>query len=205
MTIRIVEKPIDYPWDEIRKVIYLAHESNRERGLDIRNAHLSAVELETSIGPDGICILAMDDDKLIGTCSIAFKDVNTWYMKGRVAYLTLDAVLPEYKGQGVFRILEEKRLEIIQESGVEAAYINIAESNTIRRKIALKYGFKEVEVRYNPFNPHNYMTYCKWFTKQPVSSMRIFTHYYYQYAKLSIRNSIRKIRYGTSHNNRSKL
>ena len=173
MGITIVENTDISKWDEIQKVIYNSHAENRRNGIDIRNAHLSPKELQESLGKDGKCFIAIDGDKIIGTCSVAFQNKNCWFAKGTVAYATLEAVLSDYKGQHIFKRLAQKRLEYIKSRGCDVIYMNVAEKNYTRRTIAQKEGFKKVAICYNSYNPHNYIVYCYWIGKQPFSDFEI--------------------------------
>lgn len=181
------EKDDSISWDEIQHVIYRSHESNRENGVDIRNAHLSPEEISTSIGSDGKCYVALDNNHVVGTCSIAFKDKNTWYAKGKTAYMTLEAVLPEYKGNHIFKNLSELRNKYLESIGCNMCYMNVAEHNHIRRQIAKREGFIPVGIYFNPYNPHNYLTYCRWFIKPPFSIWYIKYKYYSSLLKLLIK------------------
>ena len=193
MTIDIKIKDSSISWENVRELIYVAHESNRKNGVDIRNAHLSALELEKSIGADGVCLVALDNGKLIGTCSIAFKELNCWYAKGKCAYCTLDAVLPEYRGMGVFKKLDQERFRVIQNLNVQTIYMYVAEKNTLRRKIAIKQGFDAIEMRYNPYNCHYFVVYCMWLGRRPVAKIFVKVRFFLQSMKIKARKVWRRM------------
>ena len=178
-------------WEDIRELIFLAHESNRKAGVDIRNAHLSADELKESLGDNGVTFIALDGEKLVGTCSIAFKELKCWYASGTCAYFTLDAVHPDYKGKGIFTKLEKERLRIVIDSGVGTIFMYVAEKNVLRRKIACKQGFESVEFRYNPYNSHNFIVYCKWFGKRPMAKPLMRMRYCMQFFKVKLKGFLR--------------
>lgn len=175
MSIIIKEKDLSISWEQIRELIFIAHNDNRKKGLDIRNAHLSSEELQQSLGKDGVCFIASEGDKLVGTCSIAFKKENFWFHNGEYAYLTLDAVHPDYRGRGIFQQLEKQRMQMILARNIPVAVMYIAQKNKKRRNIAKKTGFQEVEIKYNPYNSHNFIIYCKWMheRKTPYFSIKI--------------------------------
>lgn len=164
-------------WGEIQNVIFRSHESNRNNGVDIRNAHLTPEQLKNTLGKDGVCFVALDGNKVVGTCSVSFQQKNTWYAQGEVAYLTLAGVLPEYKGRYIFQHLSAMRKEYIIDRGCKTIYMNIAEKNLIRRTIAIKEGFTPMAIHFNPYNPHNYITYCYWVEGKPFSDLKIHTNY----------------------------
>lgn len=175
--IEILEDTDDNKWNEIQEVIYKAHEENRRNGVDIRNAHLTSKELQESLGKDGKCFIALDDNKIVGTCSVSFQHKKCWYANGVVAYATLEGVLSEYKGRHIFKQLAQKRLEYIKSKGCNVVYMNVAEKNYIRKIIAEKEGFKKIAIHYNPYNPHNYITYCKWIGNRPFIGIEISIRY----------------------------
>lgn len=191
--IDIVENFDDNNWHEIQKVIYESHADNRRNGVDIRNAHLTPQELQNSIGQNGKCFIALDGKKIVGTCSVAFQQKKCWYVQGEVAYNTLEGVLPEYKGQHIYKRLSQKRLEYIQSRGCNVIYMNVAEKNYARRIIAQKEGFKKVAIHYNSYNPHNYITYCYWIGKQPFSDFEISIKYGISLLKLWLKYFKRRI------------
>lgn len=185
--IKIIKKPNDISWDEIHEVVYQAHASNREQGVDIRNAHLSGEELKNSIGEDGVCFVALDGDKVVATSSLAFHCLHTWYANGKkVGYGTLSAVLPEYKGQHIFSRLERTRMAYAKDVGCYGFYGKTAEGNKKRRNIAKKDGYYEVSIGRTSFNPHNYVTIFKWFEKCPHSTIYIKYKYLMTYLRLKI-------------------
>ena len=191
--IDIIENTNNEKWNDIQNVIYQSHEENRRNGVDIRNAHLTAKELKESLGIDGKCFIALDGNKIVGTCSVAFQNKKCWYANGLVAYTTLEAVLSEYKGKHIFKLLAEKRLEYIKSKGCNVIYMNVAEKNTIRRLIADKEGFKKIAIHYNSYNPHNYITYCKWIEESPFTDFEISIRYGMSIIKLWIQYLKRRL------------
>ena len=168
---QIIEKPDWVSWDVIRDIVYKAHESNRNKGVDIRNAHLSSEQLKESLGADGVCFVALDGDKVVATSSVAFHSLNTWFARGQKAgYGTLFAVLPEYTGLHLFSKLEHMLLEYAQKKGCVGFYIKTAERNTKMRNIAKNKGYFEVSIGRTSFNPHNYVTIYKWLGRRPFSA-----------------------------------
>lgn len=178
------EKDESISWSEIQNVIYRSHESNRKNGVDIRNAHLTSEELCELIGIEGKCFVALDGEKVIGTCSVSFQNKNEWYVKGRIAYMLLEAVLPEYKGQHIFKQLSMFRKQYAIGAGCCQFYMNVAEHNSVRRAIAKKEGFIPVAIHFNKYNPHNFITYCYWVNKRPMSWLTIYMRYMISLLKL---------------------
>lgn len=193
--IQIMEKPDWVSWEEIHDIIYAAHESNREKGLDIRNAHLSGDELKESLGPEGVCFVALDGDKVVATSSVAFHTLNTWYCRGqKVGYGTLSAVLPEYKGKHLFTELEKVRIEYARKKGCPGFYVKTAEDNTKRRSIAKKDGYFEVAIGRTSFNPHNYLTIYKWLEGRPYPVCYIRLRFFWTWLILKTKLVLGKIK-----------
>lgn len=193
-TIVYKKKDESVSWEEIRQVVFRSHESNRKNGVDIRNAHLSSEELAASLGKEGACFVALDGEKVVGTCSVAFREIRTWFAKGKVAYLTLAAILPEYKGRHIFKHLSALRNEYIKSVGCKLCYMNVAEYNHERRAIAIKEGFVEVAINYNPYNPHNYITYCYWYAGSPFPKIFISFMFLVSKSRLIMGSVIRSIK-----------
>lgn len=185
---QIIEKPDWVSWDEIHDIVYKAHESNRKKGVNIQNTHLSGEQLKESLGADGVCFVAIDGDKAIATSSVAFHTLNTWYCRGqKVGYGTLSAVLPEYKGKHLFTELEKVRIEYARKKGCPGFYVKTAEANTKIRSIKKKYGYFEVAIGRTSFNPHNYITFYKWLDRRPFPAGYIRLRFFISWLILKIK------------------
>lgn len=193
--ISIQEKPDKVSWEEIRNVVYEAHASNRAKGVDIRNAHLSGEQMKQSIGEDGVCFIALDGNKVVATSSIAFHHLNTWYAcRQKVAYSTLQAVLPEYKGNHLFSKLEKEGIECAHKSSCTGIYKKVAEKNFLMRSIAKKDGYFEVSIARTSYNPHNYITLFKWFGSRPYSRLYIRLRYLLSWTKLKFNIALGRVK-----------
>ena len=188
-------KPENVSWEEIRQVIYEAHASNREKGIDIRNAHLSDDEMKQSIGADGICFVALYGDKVVATSSLAFHKLNAWYaQEQKVAYCTLQAVLPEYRGKQLFSRLEGAGIEYACSIGCTGVYKKVAERNVLMRTIAKKDGYLEVSYGRTLFKPHNYITLFKWLGKRPYSQGYIRIRFLLSMIKTKVNIAIGRVK-----------
>lgn len=186
--IQIIEKPDWVSWDEIHDIIYKAHESNRKKGVDIQNAHLTGEQLRDSLGADGVCFVALDGDKVVATSSVAFHTLNTWYAHGKkVGYATLSAVLPEYKGLGLFSELENTRVKYVRNKGCVGLYGKIAEGNSRMWNIKKKDGYFEVSIGRTSFKPHNYITVYKWLEKRKYPVLYIRFRFFWSWLKLRLK------------------
>ena len=190
--IEIVSKPDAVSWDEISRVVYLSHAKNRENGLDIRNANLTGKEIEERLGNEGKCFIARktSDGTIIATASVAFHKLDRWYAHGLFAYLTLEAVLPEWSGQHIFSLLSLERMKHVNSLHCDGTYMYVAEGNTLRRHIANKEGFISVAIDRTEYNRHNYLTYVKWLGNKPHSLFYIRTRYVFNWIKLKLKNCL---------------
>ena len=108
------------------------------------NQEMTVDELQNKL-QDGLCFVALEGDKVIGTGSTIIKKGNRWWSRGRrVAYNCLDAILPEYQGTDVYFGLREIRSQYLKKAGVDIIQFNTAEHNKVVQKIALKRGAKYV-------------------------------------------------------------
>ncbi len=140
----IMEKPENVSYETIHQVLYAAHESNRQQGIVVHTALMSAEEIREHIGPEGKCFVAMDGDKVVGTVSYAVRQRNKWYHKGPVVDRVLAGVLPEYKGRHISTLLFQKVSEEAAANGYYVIESRTAENNVIVQKINLKDGFRYV-------------------------------------------------------------
>jgi len=138
-----MEKPEWISWEQIRECIYKGHESNRDKGVVMINALMSADDIKIHVG-NGHCFVALKGNEVVGTFSLKFLNLRKWWVRGKVAYPCLDGILPEYKGSDVYFGLNDLRMKCIEESGVRIIQNNTSEHNMLIRKLAKKKGFKAV-------------------------------------------------------------
>ena len=137
--IKYMVKPDWISWDEVQECQRRAHEAtNNSNGLHMTVQDISGEELRQDIeGGDGVCFVALDDDKVVGVhCVKFFIGKRWWSWKKKVAYNCMDGILPEYQGTDVYFGLNELRTEYIKKSGADLIQSNTAENNTRIRKIA---------------------------------------------------------------------
>lgn len=186
--IQLIKKPDYISWDEIAQVIFEAHSSNRDNGIDIQNAHKTGSELRESLGVNGACFVALENNKVVATSSIAFHEKNTWYHKGKIAYATLSGVLPSHKGKHLFSKLSKMCFDYALQQGIRVFYSNTAEGNRKYRAIAKKDGYNEVHMGRTTFNPHNYVVIVKWIDGAPFS--KTFMQYKFFLSMLKIKINV---------------
>ena len=80
--IKYMVKPDWISWDEVQECQRKAHEVNNVKGFHMKVQDISGEELKNYIG-DGICIIALDGEKVVGTTSIVYKKLKTWWGRNR--------------------------------------------------------------------------------------------------------------------------
>ena len=68
MDFKYLEKPDWISWDSILECIRESHKVNDKRGFHMTNQEMSSEQLQKKL-KNGHCFVALDGDKVIGTCS----------------------------------------------------------------------------------------------------------------------------------------
>ena len=161
--IRVIPKPDWVSWDDIHAVLEDAHKVNRKHGLEMINSHLNGEQLKKKIG-NGICVVALDGNKVIGTQSVLLKEGDKWYSKGqKVAHYCLTGVLRRYQGCGIKEMLDSTCKEYILKELPSIIQGNTAESNVLIRKMVKSSGY--IELCYDAFKNTDY--YSVFFARWP--------------------------------------
>lgn len=168
-TIQVLEKPDWITWDIIHEVVYKAHEQNICNGIVMRNPMLSGESIEEKLGKEGVMLVAMDGSDVVGTAALIPRTGTSWYNKGQYAYLCFGAVLPQYRGTGVYRRLCIERERLALRMGLDRLYIDTHQKNNHTIDINVKCGFKKVAVKL--CGNHLNVVLFKWISGCPYSSM----------------------------------
>lgn len=163
--------PIDnrFSWDIIHDILYSAHESNRKNGVFMKTAELSGGELKERVGDNGQCFVAIVNNKVVGTASVKIVNRNKWYHKGRIGYLMLIGIYPEYKGLGIYNKLAGECYNFCEKAGVDTVELDTAERNHVMQNISLKHGFRYVGIKASPYTKHYSVIMAKWLGENPFS------------------------------------
>lgn len=164
--IHIIEKPDWVSWDDIHQVLYASHEVNRKRGMYFATAELSGDKLRDAVG-DGKCFVAIDGDKVVGTCSVKIKNLHRWFAKGPTAYYMYSGILPEYQGQGIYSLLEDARDRYVDENHIEVIYVYTSEGNFKQIKQKLSRGFQRAGVSASRNTQYYSILLVRWKTPPP--------------------------------------
>lgn len=185
--ITIIEKPEWVSWDEIHDVLSLAHEDNRNRGVNMRKPALPGNQIAQEIGNNGKMFVAMDGNRVIGTAAIVIKKLNYWCGSpgDEYACVYFASVLPDYRGQGIFKLLDIKREEEARTHGINKLLGDTHERNIHRLEIAKKSGYKFVS--YKDCRDHFNIVMVKWLDGCPYSDLRCSLEFYKSKILLKLR------------------
>ncbi len=164
--IKVVRKPDWVSWDTIHEVLENAHKVNKKQGFEMINSHLTGEKLRQKVG-DGVCIVALYGDKVVGTESVSVFTGDRWYSKGKkVAHFCLTGILKKYQGCGIKKMLDDECVKYVREINADLFQANTAENN-----IAVREGAKDsmVDVCYDVFRKTDYYSvfFAGWFNKMP--------------------------------------
>ena len=165
--IKIIEKPDWVSWDDIHQVLESAHKVNHQRGFNMINANLSGERIQRKIG-NGLCVVALDGDKLIGTQSVSLFKGDRWYSKGKtVAHYCLTGILKNYQGCGIKEMLDDECKKIVEKMDPDILQANTAEKNKVVLDTSHQKGW--VDVQCVTFKGTDYYSifFAKWRKKCP--------------------------------------
>lgn len=157
-----MEKPDWVSWDEVVQCIRTADTVNQKKGFHMHIATVSPEEMEEDL-KEGMCLVALCGEKVVGTTSFKIRILRRWYRLGKVIYYSYSGVLPEYRGTDVYFGLEDLQREKLKDLNIGVHQFHTAESNKTIIKINKKYGYKLVLLKPNSLNLHYYsVTMVKW-------------------------------------------
>lgn len=165
--IKVVPKPDWVTWDDIHTVLAAAHTVNHKHSFHMINANLTGEKIQRKVG-NGICVVALDGDKVVGTQSVAIFTGDRWYSKGQtVAHYCLTGILKRYQGCGIKEMLDEGCYQFVRKMGPDILQANTAESNVVIRDNARKMGW--VDLQCYTFKGTDYYSvfFAIWYKKRP--------------------------------------
>ena len=137
-------KPDWVSWEAIHECLVSGHEYNRKRGVNMVSPTWTPDKLKDYL-KEGYCFVAIDKEKVVGTCSLRIIKSKQWWGKGKsVAVTCLDAIVPMYKGTDVYFGLMNLRNQFINKLGIRIIEFSTHENNKVVQRINLKYGAKYV-------------------------------------------------------------
>ena len=141
--------------DDIQKLISKAHSDNIKNGLFYATASQTIEKLRQKIG-DGVCFIAEENGKLIGTATVCSKKINYWYYSGTVSLIKLVAADPDSKHSKIGTRLIEACIRQAVENEVQVVVTDSAEENIIFKKLAKRCGFKVID--YCKYKANNFIS-----------------------------------------------
>lgn len=193
--IQIVEKPDWVSWEDIKQCLFEAHSANRKKGINMANHQWPTEKIKDSVGDNGIMLVALDEEKVVGTAAIIEKNKKRWYTQGRYAYMGYAGVLPAYNGKGLYRRFTEKREEIARLRGFEVLVFDTHENNKTVQSIALKNGYRYVRYFRAASMDHYNVVMAKWPNGCPYSSFYCWMKFHISKIQALMRSPLKK-KYG---------
>ena len=136
--IRIMPKPDFITYEQIQDCLNKAHQVNERKGLVYATAHQTVDTLKEKL-KDAVTYVALNDDnQVVATASVQFRQINHWYHNGDIALLKLVGVLPEYSGRNLALLLLILRGFETKRRKVEVMVTDSAEENIAIRKQCIK-------------------------------------------------------------------
>lgn len=194
--IKVLEKPANVSWDDVRDAVFAAHAENRSKGIVMKLPGLPGDEIRAFIERgNGKLFVAMDGERVIGTSAVRVKKVNDWFYNGDTAYLCFVSVLPEYSGKGVYRKLSDAKDEYIEELGFRTVMADTHEKNMRILGILEKQGYKRVGIK--KYDDHFNVIMFNWTDGCPYGSFRLCLGYLLSVAKEKylrpLKNALKKL------------
>jgi GNAT superfamily N-acetyltransferase len=103
---------------------------------DLRNRLRSAP-------PNYVCLVALDQDHLVGTAEVGLRSFNPWQPRtSQYAYLSNLAVRSEFRRRGSARQLLAACDRVVLDWGFRDLYLHVLENNYSARQLYLKSGYQ---------------------------------------------------------------
>jgi GNAT superfamily N-acetyltransferase len=164
--IKIIEKPNRISWDEIHEVLWESHAGNRQKGIIMAFPSLPGGEIRKKIGNSGKMFVAMDGEKVVGTYAVIVKSHSKlWFIRCNYGYLCFISILPDYRGNGVYKLLTETCESYASQKGLSVLMFDTNERNLKIQGLKKKEGF--MLVSYKACKDHYNVIMAKWFNDCP--------------------------------------
>lgn len=95
----IKKRTDDISLESLQHLLTTAHQVNEANGLLYATAHQSIERLAQKL-KGSTTFVALKDNRLVGTMTIQFREIDHWYHKGTVGLIKLVAVHPSEFGGG---------------------------------------------------------------------------------------------------------
>ena len=167
----VLERTGNVSWEEISSVLKQAHAENVKNGIVLPYPALPPEELYAKTeGRGGKMIVALCEGKVVGTGAVAIIEKEFWCGKGKYAYCFLDAVLPEFMGQGIYAKIVEWQENYAKSVGVDRMLFDTHELNKRMIKISERHGYRKIQYRVK--EGRNSVVLVKWLNGCPYSRFK---------------------------------
>ncbi len=155
-------KPDTLSWEAITQLLHEGFRTRAEQGLNYLACTQSVETTKERVG-DGLCLVAMLNDRLVGTATLHIEN-----KKGKAyGHLSQITVSPECRGLGIARKLEDERERICREAKVECIYVDTSEKATDVINWKIRRGWQLIRL----FS-HNFTNYYSVGFRLPICGRR---------------------------------
>jgi GNAT superfamily N-acetyltransferase len=169
----ITPKPEYISWNEITDLLHLAYKERAKEGLFYGAYSQTADKTMQRVG-DGICLVALVENKLVGTGMVKFRTKR----KKKYSDLCQVGVHPAFKEQGIGTKLRSMCIELCKQYNVNVVYCDTSEKANFVIFWYLKAGWQKVG-----FLSHRATNYYSIKFRLPVngrkySKLELFVRFY---------------------------
>lgn len=155
-------KPYYVTWVDIQNLLAESHKTNINAGLIYATATQSVEKLKEKCSNADVLVV-LEGDRLLGTGTIQYRNINHWYHSGFIGLLKQIATSQTKQGSGIGFLLFEELLRRAQCTNKElVVVIDSAEQNIGIEKLSLNSGFKKVDCCLYKENNFYSTVYAKW-------------------------------------------
>lgn len=171
--IKVMFKPDWVSWEDIHQLLLKANKVNEKNGFSMLGLTRSPEELEKQV-ENGLCVVAMHGNKLVGVSACSFNCAKRWYnKKERSARKFMSGILKSYQGCDLLYEIDKVLDNYIKNSGCSFIEASTAVMNTAMRKQAQLGGYKELTYFSFPNTLYYSVIFGKWLNKCPFSDRYI--------------------------------
>ena len=175
--VEIVPKPDWVSWEDVQQCLMQAHDDIRAQGIAMAHHRWPTEKIQRYMEDGGILFVALDGEKLVGTAGLGKQNLRFWYEIGKCGNVCFDCVLPEYAGQGIFRMLDAERERYAREQGYDILLFDTHSRNERRLRIARAAGYRKVRYFRAFSKDHFNVIMVKWLGACPFSGATIRVRY----------------------------
>ena len=166
--LKIMPKPDYVSWEDVSELLQKANKVNEKKGFSMSDLNLPPDSLKQQIEGEGLCVVALVDDKLVGVSACNFGTQVRWFnKKKKCARKFMTGILKSYQGCGILYEMDKVLDDYIRSCGCDMIVASTAEGNQSVRKNSKLGGYKELA--YESFGTTSYYSviFAKWFEECP--------------------------------------